>query len=151
VAEAHGVFDSAEAKRIKESTYFGQDLLPRSCRLAMMNLFLHGVEPKIYRGDSIYEPFRGDRYDVVLTNPPFGTRGANQAPEREDFTIETSRKQLNFLQHVLTVLKPGGRAAIVLPDNCLFEAKAGEVFNGFGASVQQCSRERACLHLQAND
>ena len=93
-----------------------------------MNLFLHGVEPHIYLGDTIYEPFRGERYDVILTNPPFGTKGANQAPEREDFTIETSNKQLNFVQHVLTALKPGGRAAIVLPDNCLFEGKAGEVF-----------------------
>jgi type I restriction enzyme M protein len=93
-----------------------------------MNLFLHGVEPHIYLGDTIYEPFRGERYDVILTNPPFGTRGANQAPHREDFTIETSNKQLNFVQHVLTVLKLGGRAAIVLPDNCLFEGKAGEVF-----------------------
>jgi type I restriction enzyme M protein len=65
---------------------------------------------------------------VILTNPPFGTKGANQAPEREDFTIETSNKQLNFVQHVLTTLKPGGRAAMVLPDNCLFEGKAGEVF-----------------------
>ena len=65
---------------------------------------------------------------LVLTNPPFGTKGANQAPEREDFTIETSNKQLNFVQHVMNILKPGGRAAIVLPDNCLFENKAGEVF-----------------------
>jgi type I restriction enzyme M protein len=79
-------------------------------------------------GDSIYEPDRGERYDLVLTNPPFGTKGANQAPDREDFTIETSNKQLNFLQHVLNILKPGGRAAVVLPDNCLFEDKAGEVF-----------------------
>ena len=93
-----------------------------------MNLFLHGVEPHIYLGDTIYEPFRGEKNDVILTNPPFGTRGANQAPEREDFTIETSNKQLNFVQHVLTALKPGGRAAMVLPDNCLFEGKAGEVF-----------------------
>src|SRR5208337_50224 len=82
----------------------------------------------IYLGDTIYEPNRGDRFDCVLTNPPFGTKGANQAPDREDFTIETSNKQLNFVQHVLTALKPGGRAAIVLPDNCLFEGKAGEVF-----------------------
>ncbi len=95
---------------------------------ALMNLFLHGLEPKIYLGDSIYEPNRGERYSCVLTNPPFGTKGANQAPEREDFTIETSNKQLNFVQHVMTILKPGGRAAIVLPDNCLFEDKAGEVF-----------------------
>jgi type I restriction enzyme M protein len=93
-----------------------------------MNLFLHGVEPHIYLGDTIYEPFRGEKNDVILTNPPFGTRGANQAPDREDFTIETSNKQLNFVQHVMTVLKPGGRAAMVLPDNCLFEGKAGEVF-----------------------
>jgi type I restriction enzyme M protein len=94
----------------------------------LMNLYLHGVEPHIYLGDTIYEPDRGERYDVVLTNPPFGTKGANQAPEREDFTIETSNKQLNFVQHVVNILKPGGRAAIVLPDNCLFEDKAGEVF-----------------------
>ena len=93
-----------------------------------MNLFLHGVEPHIYLGDAIYEPDRGERYDVVLTNPPFGTKGANQAPDRDDFTIETSNKQLNFVQHVMQILKPGGRAALVLPDNCLFEGKAGEVF-----------------------
>lgn len=128
VAEAKGVFDRADARRIKTQTYYGQDILPRARRLALMNLFLHGVEAHIHLGDSIYEPDRGERYDVVLTNPPFGTKGANQAPEREDFTIATSSKQLNFVQHVLTLLKPGGRAAMVLPDNCLFEDKAGEVF-----------------------
>ena len=124
-----GVFgDKAESRRIKSQTFIGQDLVPRPRRLALMNLFLHGVEPHIYLGDTIYEPDRGERYDVVLTNPPFGTKGANQAPDRDDFTIETSNKQLNFIQHVLSVLKPGGRAALVLPDNCLFEGKAGEVF-----------------------
>jgi type I restriction enzyme M protein len=128
VAESKGVFDRADAKRIRTRTYFGQDLVPRPRRLALMNLYLHGVEPQIYLGDTLYEPDRGERYDVVLTNPPFGTRGANQAPDRDDFTIETSNKQLNFVQHVMNTLKPGGRAAIVLPDNCLFEEKAGEVF-----------------------
>ncbi len=93
-----------------------------------MNLYLHGLEPEITMGDSIYEVPDSRRFDVVLTNPPFGTKGANQAPDREDFTIETSNKQLNFVQHILTILKPGGRAAVVLPDNCLFENKAGEVF-----------------------
>ena len=128
VAESKGVLDRVDARRIKSATYHGQDLVPRPRRLALMNLFLHGVEPHIFLGDSIYEPDRGERYDAILTNPPFGTKGANQAPDREDFTIETSNKQLNFVQHVLTVLKPGGRAAMVLPDNCLFEGKAGEVF-----------------------
>lgn len=66
--------------------------------------------------------------NCILTNPPFGTKGANQAPERDDFTISTSNKQLNFVQHAINILKRGGRAAIVLPDNCLFEDKAGEVF-----------------------
>jgi len=61
-------------------------------------------------------------------NPPFGTKGANQVPDRDDFTIATSNKQLNFVQHCMSILKPGGRAAMVLPDNCLFEDKAGEVF-----------------------
>lgn len=123
-----GALPREETKRIKAKTFYGQELVPRPRRLSLMNLFLHGVEPKIYLGDSIYEPDRGSRYDCVLTNPPFGTKGANQAPERDDFTIETSNKQLNFVQHVVNILKPGGRAAMVLPDNCLFEGKAGEVF-----------------------
>jgi len=123
-----GAFERHDIKRIKSSTYFGQELVPRPRRLALMNLFLHGLEPKIYLGDTIYEPDRGQRYTCVLTNPPFGTKGANQAPEREDFTVSTSNKQLNFVQHVVNILKKGGRAAIVLPDNCLFEDKAGEVF-----------------------
>lgn len=93
-----------------------------------MNLFLQGIEPKIYLGDSIYEPLRKEQYNCILTNPPFGTKGANQAPDRDDLTISTSNKQLNFVQHVMNILKPGGRAAMVLPDNCLFEDKAGEVF-----------------------
>lgn len=95
VAESKGVFDRADATRIRKKTYFGQDLVPRPRRLALMNLYLHGVEPHIYLGDTVYEPDRGERYDVVLTNPPFGTKGANQAPEREDFTIETRTGLIN--------------------------------------------------------
>ena len=137
VGETKGILDRAEAKRIKTKTYYGQDLVARPRRLALMNLFLHGVEPHIYLGDTIYEPDRGERYDLVLTNPPFGTKGANQAPDRDDFTIETSNKQLNFVQHVVGALKPGGRAAMVLPDNCLFEGKAGEVFE---LLMQDCNQ-----------
>lgn len=123
-----GALDRKDIKRIKTATFYGQELVPRPRRLSLMNLFLHGLEPKIYLGDAIYESYRGESYNCVLTNPPFGTKGANQAPDREDFTIATSNKQLNFVQHVMNILKRGGRAAIVLPDNCLFEDKAGEVF-----------------------
>jgi type I restriction enzyme M protein len=128
IDQTGGALDRDIAKRVRQSTYYGQDLVERPRRLASMNLYLHGLEPEVVLGDAIYEVPSGRRFDVVLTNPPFGTRGANQAPDREDFTIETSNKQLNFLQHILTILKPGGRAAVVLPDNCLFESKAGEVF-----------------------
>ncbi|WP_459964248.1 HsdM family class I SAM-dependent methyltransferase, partial [Mycobacterium avium] len=64
----------------------------------------------------------------ILMNPPFGTKGAAQAPDRDDFVVQTSNKQLNFLQHILTTLKKGGRAAVVVPDNVLFAQQAGEVF-----------------------
>ena len=123
-----GSLERSITKRVREKTYFGQDLVARPRRMALMNLFLHGVRPQIVLGDTIAESPGSQRFDVVLTNPPFGTKGANQAPDREDFTIATSNKQLNFVQHVLTILKPGGRAAVVLPDNCLFADQAGEVF-----------------------
>ncbi|MBN2445665.1 MAG: SAM-dependent DNA methyltransferase [Phycisphaerae bacterium] len=126
---AGGALDRETARRIKTKTYFGQELVARPRRLALMNLYLHQVEPHISLTDSIYEVPSSLRYDVVLTNPPFGTKGANQAPEREDFVVQTSNKQLNFIQHVLTILKPGGRAAVVVPDNVLFAQQAGEVFH----------------------
>jgi type I restriction enzyme M protein len=119
---------SALAQRVRQGTYFGQELVPRPRRLALMNLYLHGLEPEIKLGDSIYEAHDGRCFDVVLTNPPFGSKGANQVPGRKDMGITTSNKQLNFLQHILTILKPGGRAAVVVPDNCLFADQAGEVF-----------------------
>ncbi|HET9226730.1 MAG TPA: class I SAM-dependent DNA methyltransferase [Thermoanaerobaculia bacterium] len=129
IAETRGEPLSPDmALRLRHGTYFGQELVPRPRRLALMNLCLHGLEPEIKAGDSIYLPPDERRFDVVFTNPPFGTRGANQIPRRDDLQIRTSNKQLNFLQHVLTILKPGGRAAVVVPDNCLFADQAGEVF-----------------------
>lgn len=123
-----GAFNRETALRVRRHTYFGQELVPRPRRLALMNMYLHQVEPHITLGDSIYEIPSRQRFDVILTNPPFGTKGANQAPGREDFVVDTSNKQLNFIQHVLTTLKPGGRAAVVVPDNVLFASQAGEVF-----------------------
>ena len=92
-----------------------------------MNLYLHEIEADIYYGDSLAEGLHtSKRYDVIMTNPPFGSKGAGQAPVREDFTVKTANKQLNFVQHVMAILKPGGRAAIVVPDNVLFEETAGK-------------------------
>jgi type I restriction enzyme M protein len=123
-----GALDRDTARRVRRAVYHGQDLVARPRRMALMNLYLHNIEPHIKLGDAIYEAPGPERFDVILTNPPFGTRGANQAPDRDDFTVATSNKQLNFVQHILTVLKPSGRAAVVLPDNCLFADQAGEVF-----------------------
>ncbi len=110
------------------STYFGQELVARPRRLALMNMYLHQVEPHITLGRLDLRGARSQRFDVILTNPPFGTKGANQAPDRDDFVVPTSNKQLNFIQHVMTILKRGGRAAMVVPDNVLFADQAGEVF-----------------------
>src|ERR1700680_1149152 len=77
-----GAFPRDLAKRLKSDVYFGQELVQRPRRLTLMNLYLHGLEPHIKFGDSIYEVPDGKRFDVVLTNPPFGTKGANQVPDR---------------------------------------------------------------------
>jgi type I restriction enzyme M protein len=123
-----GALERDLAKRIRTETYYGNELVPRPRRLALMNLYLHQVEPLITLGDSIGDPPGSQRFDLILMNPPFGNKGAAGAPEREDFVVRTSNKQLNFLQHVLTILKQGGRAAVVVPDNVLFADQAAEVF-----------------------
>ncbi len=124
ILHSRGQLSREDQRRLRRGTYSGVELVQETRRLALMNLFLHEIEGDIRYGDSIAE---GDsrRYDVILTNPPFGTKGGGEAPGREDFTVETTSKQLNFIQHVLTVLKPGGRAAMVLPDNVLSDDHAG--------------------------
>jgi len=87
-----GAFDRDTAKRIRTSTYYGQELVPRPRRLALMNLYLHQLEPHITLGDSIYEMPSSLRFDVILTNPPFGNKGSGQAPVRDDFVVEASNK-----------------------------------------------------------
>jgi type I restriction enzyme M protein len=114
-----------EQQRLKRGTLSGGEIVLETRRLALMNLYLHGIEGDIHYGDSIAEGAGDRRFDCILTNPPFGTKGGGEVPNRDDFTVATSNKQLNFVQHVLTILKPGGRAAMVLPDNVLFEEHAG--------------------------
>jgi type I restriction enzyme M protein len=111
-------------RRMRDGAYSGSDNTPLARRLAMMNMFLHELGGDVALRDSIYDPEPGTRFDCVLTNPPFGVRGASDAPVRDDFVVETSNKQLNFLQHVVTILKIGGRCGIVLPDNVLFQGHA---------------------------
>lgn len=133
--------DKQQKKALKESTFKGNDIVDGVVRLCAMNLYLHGIGGKqcpIVSGDSlISDP--GERFEVVMTNPPFGKKSSitivngdgkasreNITYEREDFWATTSNKQLNFLQHVKTLLKINGRCAIVVPDNVLFEGGAGE-------------------------
>jgi type I restriction enzyme M protein len=116
-----------DRERLQTETFSGGEIVVDTRRLALMNLYLHEIEAEIYYGDSLAEgPHTSKRYDVVMTNPPFGTRGAGQAPTREDFTVKTANKQLNFVQHVMAILKPGGVGAMVVPDNVLFEETAGK-------------------------
>ena len=107
----------------------GFELVDGTARLAAMNLLLHGIGTA--DGDSLIEvrdaliADPGERWSVVLSNPPFGT-SSSVPVERQDFVVTTSNKQLNFVQHIMTILDINGRAAVVLPDNVLFEGGAGE-------------------------
>ena len=126
---------------LRFKTFAGTDIVDNVVRLCVMNLYLHGIggtESPITTDDSLRSATK-DRYDMVLTNPPFGNRSSitiatdgskqnntSSTYEREDFWATTSNKQFNFLQHIKTILKTDGRAAVVLPDNVLFERGAGE-------------------------
>lgn len=131
--------DRDEKNFLKFETFKGKDIVDGVVRLCVMNLYLHGIESPIESGDSLASD-PGDRFDMVLTNPPFGKKSSvtiisaegksdkkSLTYERNDFWATTSNKQLNFLQHVKTILKIDGKAAIVVPDNVLFEGGAGEM------------------------
>lgn len=110
----------------REQAFVGVELVPETQRLARMNLMLHDIGGPLYLGDSLSQ-LGADlpKADVILTNPPFGSRKGGGSPLRADFSVPTSNKQLAFLQHVYRGLKVGGRAAVVLPDNVLFEEHSG--------------------------
>jgi type I restriction enzyme M protein len=144
----HFKLDRAEKKLLQNGTLFGIELVDSVTRLCAMNLLLHGIgdEAGIGNDESTFPVATQDalagkhgEYDMVLANPPFGKKssvtiigeGGEKSTEsltinRDDFWATTSNKQLNFLQHIFTILKQHGRAAVVLPDNVLFEGGAGE-------------------------
>lgn len=135
--------DKEQKQFLKYHTFRGNEIVASTRRLALMNLFLHNIgdidsDNFISPNDSLVAD-NGDRFDYILANPPFGKKSSmtitNEAGEqekddltynRQDFWVTTSNKQLNFVQHIKTQLKENGKAAVVLPDNVLFEGGAGE-------------------------
>ena len=120
--------DSDTAEFESTEAFSGCELVEGTHRLALMNSLLHDINGKIYRGDTLSplgESFKN--YDVVLSNPPFGTKKGGERASRSDLLYSTSNKQLNFLQHIYRSLKANGkaRAAVVLPDNVLFADNDG--------------------------
>ncbi len=118
-----------EAAFEQKEAFTGAELVHETHRLALMNAMLHDIEGKIYLCDTLSNQGKVMHgFDVVLTNPPFGTKKGGERANRDDFTYQTSNKQLNFLQHIYRSLKADGkaRAAVVLPDNVLFADGEGE-------------------------
>lgn len=135
--------DRAAKEHLKNNQFRGNELVPTTFKMALMNLYLHNIGniygelPLTCQDALLHEPTQ--KVDCVLTNPPFGKKSSisftNEAGEekeeelvynRSDFWVSTSNKQLNFVQHINSMLKNTGRAAVVLPDNVLFEGGAGE-------------------------
>lgn len=134
--------DRDETRFLKSETFHGNEIVAGTRRLCLMNMFLHGIGEMT--GDAPISPAdalttAGETYDYVLANPPFGKKSAMSSTNamgeedkedlvynRQDFWASTSNKQLNFVQHIRTMLKTTGQAAVVVPDNVLFEGGAGE-------------------------
>ncbi len=134
--------DPDQKKHLRQTFAHGWELVPATARLCIMNLYLHGIDADpcpIESGVDSLAADPGRRFSMVLTNPPFGKKSSiaivneegelekeDHAYERQDFWTTTKNKQLNFLQHIKTLLKIHGRCAVVVPDNVLFEGGAGE-------------------------
>lgn len=127
--------------QIREA-FSGCELVHDTHRLALMNAMLHDIEGKIYLGDTLSNLGKEMKnYDVVLSNPPFGTKRGGERATRDDLTYISGNKQLNFLQHIYRSLKQDGkaRAAVVLPDNVLFQ-------EGDGAKIRRDLMDKCNLH-----
>lgn len=121
--------DLSKQEFLNNKALHGVDNTPLVVTLASMNLYLHGIgtDRTPIKCDDSLEKVPSTLFDVILANPPFGTRPSGSVEiNRPDFYVETKNNQLNFLQHIMVTLKTGGRAAVVLPDNVLFEGNAGE-------------------------
>lgn len=129
----------------KNKAFVGIELVPNTRRLSLMNCLLHGMEGDdegvVHLGNALGDAGKAlPTADIILANPPFGTsKGGEASNTRDDLTYKTSNKQLAFLQHIYRNLKPGGRAAVVLPDNVLFEA-------GVGTDVRRDLMNKCNLH-----
>jgi len=134
--------DPDQKKHLRQEFVHGWELVPATARLCIMNLYLHCIDADpcpVRSGLDSLAADLGERFSMVLTNPPFGKKSSiaivneegdlekeDTAYERQDFWTTTKNKQLNFLQHIKTLLRINGRAAVVVPDNVLFEGGAGE-------------------------
>jgi type I restriction enzyme M protein len=133
--------DPDQKKHMRRGFVRGWEIVPNTARLCIMNLYLHGIDsdPSPIEVDDALKAAPKDKFSLIMTNPPFGRKSSisivtedgdiekeELAYERSDFAVTTKNKQLNFLQHVKTLLKVHGRCAIVVPDNVLFEGGAGE-------------------------
>lgn len=134
-----------KAQAYYERTFHGMELVPDTHRLALMNLMLHGLanDPTrsgIRLGDALSSDYQKlGRASLVLSNPPFGTKKGGGTPTRDDLTFVTSNKQFAFLQHIYRTLTTHGRAAVILPDNVLFES-------GIGKQIRADLMDKCNLH-----
>jgi type I restriction enzyme M protein len=140
------LYDLSEKRRQfqRNKAYLGMELVSSTRRLALMNCLLHGMEGDdegvVHLGNTLGSAGSSlPKSDIILSNPPFGTAKGGGGPTRDDLTFSTSNKQLAFLQHIVRHLKDGGRAAVVLPDNVLFES-------GMGADIRRDLMDKCRLH-----
>jgi|SRR5579883_653051 len=127
-SQTDDLFDLSEQLQLfqRKKAFHGVELVPETRRLALMNMALHNLEAEIILGDTLSPTGAAlPKAKLILTNPPFGTKKGGGKPTRDDFTFPTSNKQLAFVEHVYRGLEAGGRAAVVVPDNVLFEENAG--------------------------
>lgn len=135
---------------MRDKALHGVDNTPLVVTLASMNLYLHGIgtdrSPIVCEDSLEKEP--STLVDVILANPPFGTRPAGSVDiNRPDFYVETKNNQLNFLQHMMLMLKTGGRAAVVLPDNVLLKPELVRLSANACCKISICILSCACLQV----